>query len=223
MKAKHSPYFFVLILWSNLYSQDTSWKKVRIDENLTVAIPENAQQVDTAFSKGNDTIGFKIFKAETKVSTIGVTVTPNGTGINVDDEESLHTALNGIEQGTYARAKEKGFTCKSKDTVLDNLPCKKFEFFSALVEGPVIYNYTFLVNGKMYMFTIAPLRFREARAELVNESKLFLNSIRFTKTVEEKKFATKAESTAYKFGYYLVPFLLIIGFIAYIVIRIVKS
>jgi hypothetical protein len=107
--------------------------------------------------------------------------------------------------------------------VLDNLPCKKFEFFSALVEDPVIYNYSFLVNGKMYMFTIAPLRFTEARAELMDESKMFLNSIRFTKTVKEKQFATMAESTAYKFGYYLVPFLLIIGIVVFVIVRIVKS
>lgn len=223
MKAQHSIVFFALVLWLNVQSQDTSWKRVRIDENLTVAIPKETQQLDTSFSKGNDTIDFKILKAETRVSAIGVTVTPNGTGINVDDEESLHSALDGLEQGTYARAKEKGFACKSKDTVLDNLPCKKFEFFSALVKDPVIYNYSFLVNGKMYMFTIAPLAFKYNKTKLLDEANRFLNSIRFSKTIKEKQFATKAESNAYKFGYYLVPFLLIVGLVVFIVVRITRS
>ena len=223
MKPKYSILSFALLLCINVFSQNTSWTAVKIDENLVVSVPQTTERIDTAFSKDDETLKFRILKAETAVSTLGVTVTPNGTGLNVDDEESLKTALKGIEDGTYKRAKEKGFTCKSKDTVLDGVACKKFEFFNSYLKDPVIYNYSFLVNDRLYMFTIAPLHLNYDKAKLLDDAARFLSSIHFTKSIKEKQFATKAESNAYKFGYYLVPFLLIAGVIAFVVIKIARS
>lgn len=223
MTPKYSILFFALLVWMNVHSQDSLWKSVKIDENLSVALPQTTERIDTAFRKDDETLKFRILKAETGVSTLGVTVTPNGTGLNVDDEESLKTALKGIEEGTYKRAKEKGFTCKSIDTVLDGLPCKKFEFFNSYLKDPVIYNYSFLVNDRLYMFTIAPLHLHYEKAKLLEDQDRFLISIHFTKSIKERQFATKAESTAYKFGYYLIPFLLIAGIVAFVVIKIARS
>jgi ATP-dependent Zn protease len=131
--------------------------------------------------------------------------------------------LDSLERGTYKGFMERGLSCKSKDSLLDGLPCKKIEAYFRAFKDPLIYNYILLVNDKMYMFTITASHLTENKTKLIEESNKFLNSIRFTKAVKEKQFATKTESTAYKFGYYLIPLLLIIGFVAYIVFRIVRS
>jgi len=223
MKAKHSTILVAVVLWSHLYGQDSLWRPIKIDENLTVSIPKKIEQIDTTLGRGNTKLGFRILKAETQVSTLGVTVTPKGTNINVDDEESLKSALDGIAKGTCDQARQNGFICKMKDSTLDDLPCKKFEFFSAGIKDPIIYNYTFLVNDKIYMFTIAHLKVNQDRTKLIQESKKFLNSVHFTKTIKEKKFSTRAESTGYRIGYYLIPSIFAIGFIIYIVIRLTSS
>jgi hypothetical protein len=223
MKSKPLTTLIAIIVCSLGYAQDSSWVRIKVDENLTVTIPRKNQQLDTSFGDQNQAYDYRLFKAETQVASMVVTVTPNTTGIDVDDEESLRSVLDSFEKGSRKALSEKGLTCQSKDSLLDALPCKKIEAFWAGSKDPVVYNYCLLVNDKMYMFTISPLHLYYERTKLIEESNRFLNSIRFTKTVKEKQFATKAESTAYKFGYYLIPFLLIVGFIAYIVYRIVKS
>jgi hypothetical protein len=212
-----------ILLCSHLHGQDSVWIRTKIDENLVVTLPKRNRQSDTAFSEKDQTYRYRIFKAETQVAVLVVTVTPNGTGIDVDDEESLRAVLDSFERGTCKSLSEKQLICRSKDSLLDGLPCKKIEAFVTGFKDPIFHNYCLLVNDKLYMFTITPLLFTPSRIQLSEESTRFLNGIRFTKTVREKQFLTKAESNGYKFGYYLVPFLLFVGFIAFVVIRIVKS
>jgi hypothetical protein len=223
MKRNCLTALIAILLCCQLHAQDSVWVRKKIDENLVVNIPKKNQQLDTAFSEKDQTYAYRVFKAETRVATLVVTVTPNGTNINVDDEESLRSALDSFERGTCKSLSEKQLICQSKDSLLDGLPCKKIEAFVTGFKDPIFYNYCLLVNDKLYMFTITPLLFTPSQIQLSEESTRFLNGIRFTKTVKEKQFLTKAESNGYKFGYYLVPFLLFVGFIAFVVIRIVKS
>lgn len=223
MKTKLTALLIVLFIGVSVYGQDSIWVPVKIDDNLSVRFPKKYQKLDTSFTRENQTYEYQIIKAETKIVTLGVTVTPNGTGINVDNEESLRSVLDSFERGTCKGFMNKGLTCKSKDSLLDGLPCKKFEASFAGFKDPLIYNYALLVNDKMYMFTITTLLFTQDKTKLNEESARFLNGIRFTKSVKEKQFATRVESGAYKFGYYLVPFLLIVGFVVFVVVRITRS
>lgn len=223
MNLKYSIALVALVLSACVFGQDSLWKPIKVDENLTVSIPQKIVQIDTTFRDKGPSVDFRMFKAEALASTLAVNVTPKGTNINVDDEQSLKSALNEIAKGTCEGFINRGFDCKSKDSSMFGMPCKKFEIFSAGISVPVLYTYYFLVNDRLYMFVITPSILNGDKVKLAEESNRFLNSIHFTKTVKEKKFATKAESTAYKFGYYLIPLLLIIGIIAYIVMKVTRS
>jgi hypothetical protein len=223
MRIKYLITLFAFFLCVNLYCQDTSWIPVKIDEDLTVSIPKEIQEIDTTLSMRNTRLGFRVLKAKTKECVLGATVTPHGTNLNVDSKESLESALNGIAKGASNQAKHNGFDYQYKDSLIDNLPCKKAEYFKPWMNEPVVYNYTFLVNDKIYMFTIAPLKFNGEKTKLIEESKRFLNSISFSKTIKERSFFTKAVPAKHTINYYLIPAIFGIACIAYVVIRLVKS
>lgn len=212
-----------MVLWVNLYSQDTSWIPIKIDDDLIVSIPKEIQEIDTTLNYKSTRLGFRVLKAKTMQYQLGATVTPNGTNLNVHDEESLRSALDGIAKGACKEATQSGFICTHKDTLIDGLLCKKFEYLRPSTKETVIYNYNFLVHDKIYMFTIAPLKFNEDRTKLVKESNRFLNSIRFGRTIEERRFVTKAEPAKRSISYYLIPALFGIACIVYVVIRLIKS
>jgi hypothetical protein len=220
MKANNLILLIAVFALSNVYAQDSSWRLVKIGEDLAVRIPRRVIQIDTTLGNEKARYGFKVFQAQTQVCTLAVTITPNGTNINADNEEALKSALDAIVKGACETAGQKGLTCKSKDSLMDNLPCKKMEFYMAGFQYPAASNYIFLVNDKMYMFTIAPLTFTSDRIKLMEESKNFLSSIHFTGTVKEKRFSTKAESIGHKAGYYLVPLVLVVLCIAFVISRI---
>jgi hypothetical protein len=201
-----------------LYGQDTVWKKINIDENLSIFLPGKVIQTDTFFLKDDKKMRFRVFKTQTEFSAFGVAITPNETNINADNRETLKTALDRIAKGSCTAAVRKGFTCLSSDTMVNNIPCKKTKIYKERAPfTPPIFSYIFLVNDKMYMFSTTPFDYLENMANSSHESNLLLNSIRFTSTIKEKQFDSNAESIAYKIGYYFIPALLIIGIIVYVV------
>ena len=210
-----------LISLAYLYAQNTTWKKINIDENLTMFMPGEVTRVDTSFIKNGQELRFRVFKTETESSTLALTITPNETNLRVDNLESLQTALEKIAEGSCNAAIDKGLLCSTTDTAIDEIPGKKNKIYSKNSNNhSVVFNYIFLVNDKMYMFSTAFSTNAPAVSNAVQEAHRFLNDIHFNKTaIKEQKFKSKAESLGYNLGKLILPVLLIVGIIVYIVRR----
>jgi hypothetical protein len=211
---------FVILLCTtaglNLYSQDTVWKQIKIDENLVVALPGKISQIDTFGIKGNMKLDLRVFKTETQTSTIAVVITPKESNINVVDKESLKEALDGIAKGLCNSATKRGLSCVVSDTTIDELPCKKSKFFSSQNAFEQKVNYTFLAGDKMYTFTIADVDSNEIYR---NYSRL-LSSVHFTSFAKGFRVSSIENSSAGGWGYMIGKIsilLLIAGIIVYFV------
>lgn len=117
---------------------------------------------------------------------------------------------------------EKGYTCQSSDTLIDDIPGKKQKIFYPGFERPAMTYYWFLINNKSYTLTIVnameDLSFKSSE----QESNRFLESVHFDKTdLKEKEFNTKAESRGYRIGYWIGRFLFVaaIGLVIYYFVR----
>lgn len=206
----------VLLLPSvSTYSQDSSWVKKVIDENLTVSFPGIISEYDTLFVKDEEKMFFKTFKNESLSTTLLLIVTPNGTNVNADNKETHQKALEEMSKGSLDAMEERGLTCQIGDTIIDNIQCKKIVCDNSQLS--IIRNYIFLVNDKMYSFQSVSLNFYSSDSQSSNLNK-FLNSIHFNKnSIKEQRFGTKAESIAYNIGKLIIPLIILVGVIIYVV------
>ena len=211
---------YSLFVFSIAYSQDsTGWKRLKIDDNLVVNMPGNVSRTDTSGMNGEQKMDVTIFGGQAGSCLLALVITPKGINANVDDRESLKKTLDKIAEGACKAATENGFNCVTSDTLIENVPSKKSKFVSAAGRFiPTRVNYTFLLNDKMYMFTIASFDSNE----ISMNSKILLNSIRITSKLKEQMFDSKVESTSYKIGYLIGKLIipaLVIGLIIYFVAR----
>jgi hypothetical protein len=183
------------------YAQDNSWKKVTVDENLITHLPGEFQRTDTSFQEpGKPKMAFRILSFTSDTYSLGVTSSPNETGIEADSPESFKRAMAGMIEGINNSVEKKGLLSKISDTTMNGIDGKKAIIYS---EDQSIYtiNYIFLVNDKMYMVTGSDLTGHGERPEELN---VMLKGTRFTVTkVSEKKFDSEASSKAYKIGYFI--------------------
>lgn len=196
------------------FSQDP-WKKMVIDENLTISFPHSVIETDTTVINNGEKYGFKTFTCEGDSSTLVLIITPGGTDIKVNNEESWKSALDGLAKGATNSFLKSGITCTTSDTTMDDLPCKKLTCQTFMYS--MLNNYIFLVNDKMYSIQAAYAYGFEPEAANT-ELRQFLNSIHFSKeSIKEREFGSKAESTGYAIGKLILPLLLIIGVIVFVV------
>jgi hypothetical protein len=207
--------FLLLLSSSNLYSQDSTWKKMKIDENLTISFPRIVSQMDTTFVKEGKEMRFRAIKSETEFSALALLITPTETNANVDNEESLQKTLTEMAEGSLKAMSENGIECVVTDTIIDDIICKKL-IGNTNVPSTII-SYIFLVNDKMYSLQGVFLNKSTAISE-TNELNQALKSVHFNKTlIKEKQFGSKAESLGYKIGKMIIPLLIVIGVIVFIV------
>ncbi len=193
---------FSLIISFQVSSQDSLWKQIRVDENLTLSLPGKPVILDTTMERNNYNYRFLFYKLETPFSILTITATPTETGTNVNNSESLKKALDELTRGTCASAEDKGLTCVSTDTILNNIPGKKFRMYHR-DPGMFLYffAYSFILNDKMYSFTTIPIGADSTNVDFRNETFTLLRSIHFKQNeIKEQEFNSKAESTAYKMG-----------------------
>jgi hypothetical protein len=219
-KIKFLVLFFLFAL--QVSASDSLWKTIRVDENLTILFPAKLERMDTLMVKGENKFRLFILKGVTDNTTFGVTMSAGETHINVDNKESLETALKGLADGACDNAKKSGLTCKISDSTLSGVPCKIIKMDNR-TELTTLVNYYFLVNDKLYVFTITPSEFATDNLAYQSDWKRLLENIRFnTKNLKEKKFGSNAESAGYKAGYLigrLLPLALIIGLGIYFLTR----
>lgn len=193
-----------------LKAQDTSWNKIVIDENLTISMPGKIETIDTVAQKKGDKIRFRLFKAETAFSTLITMITPKETNLKVDNQEDLRIALDGIAKGSCSSAIDKGFSCLSSDTVIDDIPGKQLKISYPGDENPIMIYYWFLINDKVYTLSVTHPADDSVLKYSLQESNRFLGSAHFNKTyLKEKEFNSKAESIGYKIGYGIGIFLFV--------------
>jgi hypothetical protein len=218
--------FITLFFFSsvNLLAADSLWKKIKVDENLSVLFPTISTRIDTFMEKNGYKFQFKVLKAETDNASLGLTMSANETKINVDNEESLREALNGIADGACENVRKSGMDCHISDSIISKLHCKIVKIVNPEMGSSSLFlNYFFLVNDKLYAFTINSGPFILDSSAFHTDVNNLVNGIHFNTTgIKEKSFGSKAESLGYKFGKvigFLLPFALIIGLIIYFVSR----
>jgi hypothetical protein len=201
-----------LALSGNSYAQDSTWREIKIDENLKLSFPDAITVTDTMVSKSGDPMKFKAYRSELGYSAFALVITPNETKMNVDNEESLRKVLKEMAKGSIKAMSNAGFTCNTIDTVIDNIKCEKLNCTNRF---QTINSFIFLVNDKMYALQNSYIT---GFSQDTNLSNYFLKSIHFSKaSIKEQQFFSKAESISYKVGYYLVPLLLFIGIIVLVI------
>lgn len=195
-------YILVIIFPLTLFSQDTSWKKLTVDENLQVWMPAELTKLDTSVFKNGEKMRFLVYKAEFSNYTLGLTVTPNDTKIGADNPDAFKKAMEGFVKGACNSARERGLTCNSSDTIIDALDAKKFILSSGTTDTDIMQvNYCFLVNDKIYMLTTSVINLDKNNPAVREASTKFLNSIHFNKDdIKEKRFDSSVESRSYKIG-----------------------
>lgn len=196
------------------HAQDSLWSKLIIDENLSISFPPISFESDTSFERDGKNYRFRVLRAETESSVLGLVITPNETNINANNQESLISALEGMAKGSVKSLSNQGFNCAVSDTLIESILCKKItclnEYASALNA------YIFLINDKMYAFQGSAADENNTSLAL-NDLNRVLKSIRFTSsTVKEQQFSTRAESIGYNIGRLLVPLLIVAAIIAFI-------
>lgn len=191
----------LLFIAGSLLAQDSLWKKTIVDDNFSMILPVNISVIDTATIKGDQKIHVKVLNGKIGNDKILLIVTPEETGINVDNKESFEEALNGIREGAKNSFSNQGLQCIFKDTVIDKIKCIKAIAYREVKDNPLLFYYLFLFNDKTYSvgYAISP----ETSSYIVNQNiTKLLNSITFNKgAIKEQQFSSKAESQGYKMGY----------------------
>jgi hypothetical protein len=190
-----------LLACSIVFSQDSSWHRVRVNEDLVLSLPGKITKMDTVIKNSTGERRMFIYSAKGKYSTLGITVTPNKTNMGVDDKESHKKNLDIMAEGARKGGMMMGYICKSSTTVVDSIEgIKMLMYTSDTSSEPLIQQHIFLLNDRMYSFVQAPKT--QDTPVLIDEMDMLLKSVRFNHTaIKERQFESKAESKGYKAGY----------------------
>ncbi len=204
-------FFLLLLLFaaSTLFAQDTSWREIKVDENLRISLPSQLSRIDTVIDQKGQKMHFKLLTGKTGDNTVILTVTPEATNINADNPETLKEGMKGIKRGMQNSIVQKGLYCTFKDTVVDKLTCVKALIYAKAAVNPNMFYYIFLVNDKMYSVAYT-LPQADSAYLAKNDLDRLLMSIHFNKaSIKEQRFPSKADSLGYKFGFALGGFMVL--------------
>ena len=124
-----------------VFSQDSLWQKMKIDENLTISFPGKVEELDTTMLKEGKKWRIKVYKYEGDLSTFGLIVTPGETDINVDNRDSWKEALKGMSKGAMKSYLDKGITCSPGDTTIDDRNGIRIKSFFRWIENWLFYRW----------------------------------------------------------------------------------
>lgn len=188
----------VLLNVSRIQGQDSTWKKVIIDENIAVSLPVITSQTDTTLIKEGKEYRFGHISAETEYAVMNILSTPGETGIGANNPEALQKALEGMVKGTMNSFSRQGFSCTVQDTVFGKIPARKISCTAS--EQASLECYLFLLNDKMYAFQ-AGFNDEEKKRNGMTEWNHLLQSIQLThRVVKEQEFGSGAEALGYSIG-----------------------
>jgi hypothetical protein len=214
-----------LLSGSILFSQDSTWQKVRVNEDLVLSLPGKITKQEKVTKEG--VAGGKIFvyTAKGKYSILGVTITPNKANLNINEKHTHKKALKEIEEGARKGGTGMGYICKTYPTIVDSIEgIKLLMYKSDTASDPYIQQNIFIVNDRMYSFVQAPKS--EDVPVSTDEMDILLKSVRFNHSViKEQKFDSKTESVGYKFGYTIGQFLgyLLVAGAIWLIVKLILS
>ena len=170
----------VQFIGNNSFSQDTYWKEINIDKYLTLSLPDNFNSIDSFIIRDGKKYDLKLFKANLKSSTIGITIMDCGKSMNPYENIYYENGFIELKKGFNENAESKGLKVDFFDTKVDNVAGFKAILYSDNSKKNILYiNYVFWVDNYNYSFIAVPLNNDDTENE-VNINKL-INSIHFNK------------------------------------------
>jgi hypothetical protein len=187
-------YLILLIgLSSTTFAQDSSWRRLRINEDLVASIPGeidsvvNAKKVDNVYSVYTGTYlgSFYMLQFTGKA------------GFKIKDEGDYDEVLKGVQKGITNVFDKKNIRPLISDTVLHGLRTKAvIAYDSTMGNGMKWQAYLFIANDRIYTVSIIQPFTSPANPQNIQT---FINSFSFVKTIPERNL----ESAGYSFGYKL--------------------
>lgn len=194
------------------------WTDYKIDDNLTVQIPENFEVIDT--------LGQTIIKALIDNALIMVQRIPNkGEGAtNIQNKEELLENYTGFQEG-FVESQD-GELISQQSVEQDGLQLTKFEFYANMGEERHIRRcLTVFLND--YWYTIQFWEVEAMSDELTKEREMLFSSLRFKAGLSlDNQMSDSVEgSRAYRFGYIFgkaIGYIFIVAIILAVIIWISK-
>jgi len=207
---------FVLTPITRLLSQDSTWKKMVIDENLTISFPGEVRILDTSAASGKTRARIKTYSYQQDSFVMMAVVTVLGNETNKSTPSMRQKALREFSEGLMQSYSKKGFTCIVSDSIIHRMNCKKIVCKGETI--PLINNFVFVAKNKMYSLQTFFYGNTDTSFEALRTNS-FLSTVHFEKSIiEAQEFDSLETSGSYQIGYYSVPVLIII-IVVIIVIR----
>jgi hypothetical protein len=178
---------FLLFAPFFLFAQDTTWKAVTIDNQLSISFPSELEKVDTSITVGGELYKVHAVKAATAHNILAVSVTPHDESFaDQNDKGSLDETYKGFKEGFEGSIKKKNLFTTMTDTTVDNIRGVSAKVFSDASGGPIaMRNYSFLIGNKVYSVTVYPLS--EETPDSHKELQQLISSIHFKIDPSQKK------------------------------------
>ena len=209
----------LLIAFNISFSQDTSWKKFRIDSNLILEFIGDFEKIaPMAIEK----YSYDIYSAKTGRAIYMAMVGSSKDEIRIFNNEDYRRALDKMVEGAVKAAGENNWSIAIADTLIDGLPGKKMSYSGkyATIDARG-YSYFFLVNGLGYTISAIFLNPALSAKDSIDLNH-FVSSIDFTDNIREKQFSTRTEYIAYESGR-LIAMLIILAVIILVIIFVIRS
>lgn len=209
---------FLALTLSYFVGKPQTWKNYKINEDISVDLPEKLNVKTTA--------SHKALGAETSHGLVAVTKVTSkiSTTVSIRSEEDLITFYRGLQTGFAKGAK--GSITEEKTINIGNLKAKQFTVQTTTASGnQLIYCTALAVNDTAYIFNF--LETGDSKQQAEAERNKFFSSIKVSDqlTLDHQFTSQSAESRAYKQGRVvgqLVAYLLILSVLVYIIIKLIK-
>ena len=207
--------FIIVTLPLFSLAQDTSWRTIRVNDDLVASLPGSIDSMVNV-KQGPQVFTFYTGQRANNLYMIQVSAKTN---LNIHDDESYEDALKGVQKGIVNSFKQKNIVPKIGDTLIQGIKMKTITTeVHDLDVGGNWHTYIFILNDRFYNIGVI-----HKSEEPLNGSDLqtFLNSIKFTTSIQEKEFPSKAYGIGYNMGKLLWGLIVmgVIGLIIYFIVR----
>ncbi len=135
--------FLQLAIFAN--GQDTTWRKITIDENVEVTLPEINTKFDTVIREKGMSVRTKLYHSNNGDRVLNFMVSEYNEYLKLNEE-----SITGFKAGISRSMRKQELKCFFIDTVVNGQYCIKAICFFDKISDPVLYQYGFPSGNKMY-------------------------------------------------------------------------